>query len=322
MEEDFDFVESPKSPKTPKLSQEVNEMTLKSPLNDSEKQEQEQEEEVIMENESVEAEDPENNPEFDGTKELLKQIIESAPAGQVQNVSSICKELFNNLPNFIEKASKDKMIKDSFIIGNKLITEDNYQDIEDEDKIIDSSEDVKNENGDEFKKELTGKIEKYLNEFYPETGKFLIQKIKENEYKIHILAQKIKSKAFWSGHWHSIWTVELKDSKDDEETLTFSIIGNVDLTVHYHEEGAVQLFTKKEIPSRVNMKSDSFLQAADKIYWKIKDSEDSIQLALNEAYQQLAENIFKKLRRQLPVTRTKMDWAKFANYNLSIELKK
>ena len=306
MEEDLDNIESPKSPKTPKLSQEVHEMALKSRLNDHEKQE----ESVIIEIENVETEDPENNPEFEKTKELLKLIIESAPAGQVQIVSSICKDLFNNLPNFIENEGKNKMIKDG--------DEGNFN------EIVDSTDCE-----EEFKMELTGKMEKYVKEFYPETGKFLIQKSKENEWKIQVLAQKIKSKAFWSGHWRSIWTVELKEGDEDEdeerkgkETLSFSIYGNVELIVHYHEEGTVQLSTKKEIPSRVNIKFDSLSEAADKIYWKIKDSEDTIQLALNEAYQQLSENIFKKLRRQLPVTRTKMDWAKFANYNLSTELKK
>lgn len=317
--EDFDNIESPKSPKTPKLSQEVSELTLKSELNDFEKQE----ESVIIEIENVEPEDPENNPEFDKTKELLKRIIESAPAGEVLRVSSICKDLFKNLPNFIEKESKNKMIKDGFIVGNQLITEDSkvHEKDEDEGNLYDIADITDIHCEDEFKTELTGKMEKYVKEFYPETGKFLIQKSKgnENEWKIHVLAQKIKSKAFWSGHWRSTWTIELKD--DAEETRSFSINGNAELIVHYHEEGTVQLSTKKEIPSRVNMKSDSFSGAADKIYWKIKDSEDAIQLALNEAYQQLSENIFKKLRRQLPVTRTKMDWAKFANYNLSTELK-
>lgn len=317
MEEDFDNVNSPKSPKTPKLSQEVNEMTLKSKLNDFEKQEE-------SESENVEMKDPENNPEFDKTKALLKRIIESSPAGQAQKVSSICKDLFKNLPNFIENEGKNKMIKDGFIIGNQLITEaEDYKNDEKDDSegSLYEMADSKDINcADEFKMELTGKMEKYVKEFYPETGKFLIQKSKENQWEIQVLAQKIKSKAFWSGHWNSTWTVELLDGA--EETLSFSINGKVELTVHYHEEGTVQLSTKKEIPSRVNMKSDSFPEAADKIYWKIKDSEDAIQLALNEAYQQLSENIFKKLRRQLPVTRTKMDWAKFANYNLSTELKK
>ena len=325
--EDFDTAESPKSPKTPKLTEEVSEMTLKSPLNDYEQQE----ESVIIEIENIETVEPEKDeeedPEFEKTKQVLKQIIQGAPAGQVQNVSDICKQLFDKLPKFIEKESKNKMIKDGFVIGNRLITEDNFDFETDEtDEVVDfkdlNNQEFDFEEEDEFKKELKGKLEKYVKEFYPENGKFSIQKSKENEkeLKIHILGQKIKSKAFWSGHWRSAWTLEFKDEPNHH--LCFSINGNVELIVHYHEEGTVQLSTKKEIPSRVDIKSESPSQAADKIYWKIKDSEDAIQLALNEAYQQLSENIFKKLRRQLPVTRTKMDWAKFANYNLSTELKK
>ena len=245
MEKDFDNIESPKSPKSPKLSEEVQEMTLKSPLNESEKHE-DCEENVIID---VEAEDHENNTEFDEVKEILKKIFETSPAGQVQNVSSICKDLFKNLPNFIEKESRNKLIKDGYIVEDKFITEDNCEEFEEDENVKKDDEENKEDESvkDEFKKEISEKIEKYLNEFYPETGKFLITKTKAKEYKIRILAEKIKSKAFWSGRWSSVWRM---------------------------------------------------------------------------AYQQLSENIFKKLRRHLPVTRTKMDWAKFANYNLSTELKK
>ena len=296
MEDNNEEIMSPKSPKTPKLSEEVSEMNL------SESNENE------VENDNHTTENA-NEPEFcedPVITKVLKQLLLNAPAGQTQMVSTLCTELFPNYNEFIEKETQTKMESDCYISDGQLSTEHSTY-------VCDDSEDP-------FRNELKEKLDNYVKELFPGTGAFSINKIAENEWKVHILGERLKPKAFWSGHWHSTWSIEfLNDSSTD---LEFKIDGKIDLTVHYHEEGSVQLSANKEIPSRVPFKAESLSKAIEKIYFKIKDSEDAVQLALNEAYQQLAENMFKKLRRQLPVTRTKMDWGKFANYNLSTELKK
>lgn len=313
-------ITSPKSPKTPKLSEEVSEINLS-----------EEEVEVVIEGEievviETEEEERENNEiseveiEESADKEasdnsefiedpviinVLEQLLSNSPAGQVQKVSSLCTELFPNYREFIEKQSQAKMDRDGYISEGKLVCE---------------AEDVANDNSeDPFKTELTGKLENYMKELFPGTGAFSITKVNENEWKVHIVGERLKPKAFWSGHWHSTWSIR---NFEESESSEFKIDGKIDLIVHYHEEGSVQLSASKEIPSRVNFQSESLSQSLEKIYFKIKDTEDAFQLALNEAYQELAEKMFKKLRRQLPVTRTKMDWGKFVNYNLSSELKK
>jgi capping protein alpha len=48
--------------------------------------------------------------------------------------------------------------------------------------------------------------------------------------------------------------------------------------------------------------------AAQELVKQIRAKEDEVQVAVNEAYGQLAETTFKKLRRQLPITRAKVDW--------------
>lgn len=306
--------DTPKSPKTPKLSEEVSGLVI-----EADNISNEAEESMIVEVE-VESEHNEEHEEHDEikvcddesdqsnsesviieldprAKEILSEIIQNSPAGQTQIVSSLCVDLFGaDFKNFAEQEEQDKLIKDG---------------------AIDSQESVyEGEADEEFKEELKAKMDNYIKELFPETGKHSIKQTDKDSWKIHVIGERLKPKAFSSGHWHSSWSIQFKNEGE------FSINGSVELTVHHHEEGSVQLSAKKEITSRVNMKYDSKSQAADKIYWKIKDSEDTVQVALNEAYQQLGENIFKKLRRQLPVTRTKMDWAKFANYNLSTELKK
>jgi capping protein (actin filament) muscle Z-line, alpha len=304
--------EAPKSPKSPKLSEEICEMTLSSS------------EEI---NETSESEKSENNIK---SLHVLKEIIQNCPAGQTQEVASLCRDLFVGHDDLIDQEVQEKLEKDSFILKTTKGKEDEVveEEKEEEEKVISTEEEEKEEEVisaeeekviSDFKSELSKKLQVYVKELYPEAGSFMIERSAEdlNIFKIHILCQKLRPKTFWSGHWHSTWTVEFK------EQGAFSMKGSVDLTVHYHEEGSVQLSASKDdIQSRVDMKYENLIQAADKAYWKIRDSEDSVQVALNEAYQQLSETIFKKLRRQLPVTRTKMDWTKFSDYNLSNELKK
>lgn len=341
----------PKSPKTPRMNEEISGITLKNlPIS-------EENENLFLVNNDEMSLNIKNGFDCkqskDNDKEIIKEIIQNAPAGQSQQVSLFCQEIFKEkiLQEFIEEETFNKMIKDACPIGEFLVTEDNYNnqtkeakfgndsmkisDLKTFETTLTSIESKESEGCSDFQILLQKKLEDYVKELFPETGSFLLHKINEKSWKIHILGQRIKSKTFWSGHWHSNWQIEFKENSNSnskeivtktenflENDFNFTINGNIELIVHYNEDGNVQLSTEKEIKSLVEMKANSMQQALEKIYWKIRDSENSFQLALNEAYQQLSETIFKKLRRQLPVTRTKMDWSKFVNYNLSNELKK
>lgn len=56
---------------------------------------------------------------------------------------------------------------------------------------------------------------------------------------------------------------------------------------------------------------------ADAIVREITKAENKFQEELNRAFVALAENSFKGLRRQLPVTRQRVEWEKIGGYRVS-----
>jgi len=84
--------------------------------------------------------------------------------------------------------------------------------------------------------------------------------------------------------------------------------------VHYYEDGNVRLLTNKPVTATVSSATGAG------IVREIAAAERKYQEELNRGFTNLSEGAFKGLRRQLPVTRQKIEWDKVASYRLGQDI--
>uniref|UniRef100_A0A5S6QVN8 F-actin-capping protein subunit alpha n=1 Tax=Trichuris muris TaxID=70415 RepID=A0A5S6QVN8_TRIMR len=135
----------------------------------------------------------------------------------------------------------------------------------------------------------------------------------KEEFVVCIVNNHYQPKNFCNGHWKSRWTVTIEDDRQAK------VVGKVKAIVHYFEDGNVQLVSSKPIERILSFTNEANLwQTVVKV---IGEEEGSCQKAIGESCHRLGDSIFKGLRRQLPVTRSKIDWPKLINYKVGTELK-
>jgi F-actin capping protein alpha subunit len=108
-----------------------------------------------------------------------------------------------------------------------------------------------------------------------------------------------------NGRWRSLYIFSPSAS---------SLTGSIKVDVHYYEDGNVRLLTTKPISLTVSGGS------ASSIIREIAVAEKKYQEELNRGFGNLSEGAFKGLRRQLPITRQKIEWDKIAGYRLGQDI--
>jgi hypothetical protein len=134
----------------------------------------------------------------------------------------------------------------------------------------------------------------------------------ENDSKLAIIivANKYSPKNYWNGRWRSLYLFDPSSS---------TLEGTVKIDVHYYEDGNVRLQTG---PSTSTSSSTASVPSATgaAIIKEIAASEKRYQDDVNRGFSTLSEGAFKTLRRQLPVTRQKIEWDKVTGYRLGQDI--
>lgn len=142
--------------------------------------------------------------------------------------------------------------------------------------------------------ELQAAVAKYVAQHYPSDSAFgVFAQQNAEEVAVVLVDNKFSPNNYWNGRWLGHYLVNTASNK---------ITGKLTLDIHYYEDGNVRLKTNKDVSETLSDLS------AKGIAQKLASIEEEYQTQVNKTFINLNEGPFKSLRRQLPVTRSKMDW--------------
>ncbi|KAG5294339.1 F-actin-capping protein subunit alpha [Histoplasma ohiense] len=156
-------------------------------------------------------------------------------------------------------------------------------------------------------KSLLKSLSAHAREHYPSCSYGVYPTDDDSSVAILLVANKYSPNNFWNGRYRAIYTVPAPS--------TDTITGTIHINVHYYEDGNVSLNTTKPISISLPVNS-----SADTVIKRIAAAERAQQLELSDAFSRLSEGAFKGLRRQLPITRQKVEWEKVGGYRLGQDI--
>ncbi|KAI0189646.1 2-oxoisovalerate dehydrogenase beta subunit [Astrocystis sublimbata] len=145
----------------------------------------------------------------------------------------------------------------------------------------------------------------YVEEHYPHASYGVYPTENDTKVAVIVVANKYSPNNFWNGRWRSLYIYDPASGNLD---------GSIKVDVHYYEDGNVRLLTNKPIASSVASDTGAG------ICKEIAAGERKYQEELNKGFANLSEGAFKSLRRQLPVTRQKIEWERVASYRVGQDI--
>ncbi|EHK23870.1 uncharacterized protein TRIVIDRAFT_45712 [Trichoderma virens Gv29-8] len=145
----------------------------------------------------------------------------------------------------------------------------------------------------------------YVKEHFPNAALGAYPVESDSKVAIVIVANKYSPNNFWNGRWRSVYTFDPSSG---------NLEGTIMVDVHYYEDGNVRLLTNKAVSASIPSGTGAG------IVKEIAATEKKYQEDLNKSFVSLSEGAFKGLRRQLPVTRQKIEWDRVTGYRLGQDI--
>ena len=147
----------------------------------------------------------------------------------------------------------------------------------------------------------------HAHEHYPTSTTAIVPAPSSPQDSINLLltSSKYSPSNFWNGRLRTVYHYN---------KATQILTGTLKCDVHYYEDGNVRLLTSKTLPETI------VSGGPGEIVMVIARTEKAWQEELNRDFARLSEGEFKGLRRQLPVTRQKMEWEKIGSYRGAREI--
>jgi capping protein (actin filament) muscle Z-line, alpha len=142
--------------------------------------------------------------------------------------------------------------------------------------------------GTSFSRLVQEKIDKYLAQHFGDTAQARVFQNDEGLF-VFVACANVNLRNMWTGEWIGDWKV-------GEGTLQ----GTVSFNAHYFEEGNLQLTQKREFSRNFGGSEEETW--AEEIVKGIKESDNQVQTAMDEIYDNMPSNVFRPMRRQMPVT--------------------
>ncbi|USP79556.1 hypothetical protein yc1106_06830 [Curvularia clavata] len=259
----------------------------------------------------------------------LSSFIDSAPPGELADVTKAIKSILgddsvqNELSPAFQKYNEEQFTTTKLPGGSTevLVSQYNslgdgrYYDIDtqssfDFDHVTGKASAVQSHvvesSNDDLLKSLNKALSTHAAEHYPKSshGVYPVPS-SPSSFAILTVANKYSPTNYWNGRWRSSYVYDSSSG---------SVTGTIKVDVHYYEDGNVRLLTTKQVSI-----SASGGSGAD-VVRKIAAEEKKYQEDLNKAFGSLSEGAFKSLRRQLPITRQKIEWEKISGYRLGQDI--
>ncbi|ODH44300.1 hypothetical protein ACO22_00920 [Paracoccidioides brasiliensis] len=263
--------------------------------------------------------------------EIASSFIRGAPPGELSDVVAAIKNLTPEGPGLIsslapafEKYNEEQLAtvklpgssEEVIVSGYNKLGDDRYYDVQSQtsftfDHVTQTASSpqsyVLDSQHADFIKSLFRSLSAHAKEHYPSCSYGVYPTDNDTAVAILLVANKYSPNNFWNGRYRAIYTIPMPSAN--------SVTGTIHINVHYYEDGNVSLNTEK--PVSVSLSPNS---SAETIIKHITAAERAQQLELSDAFSRLSEGAFKGLRRQLPITRQKVEWEKVGGYRLGQDI--